>query len=187
MLWGFQNYEGVIPDIVTSAKGLSGAYLPLSMVAMRQPIKDFFETEPLGWGATYQAHPVSLACAYECIKFLLEKDLPGAAKKLQPVMIECISTIVDNHPSVRQGRAIGLFGCIDLINAEGQYMQNIWDPASPPAIMLKQAMLEEGLFGLFRPPFLHCAPPLVISEEELREGFLCLDRALDKLDVAIAA
>ena len=53
-LWGFEHFEGVVPDIVTSAKGLSGAYMPLAMVAMREPIRRFFLEHPLGWGATYQ-------------------------------------------------------------------------------------------------------------------------------------
>merc|ERR1712048_1507161 len=51
--WGFQHFDGVLPDIVTSAKGLSSAYLPLAVVGMRQKIKDYFLDSPLGWGATF--------------------------------------------------------------------------------------------------------------------------------------
>ena len=46
----------------------------------------------------------------------------------------------------------------------------------------KKAMLANGLYGLFRPPLLHCAPPLTITEEQLRDGFKRLDRALNTLD-----
>ena len=46
----------------------------------------------------------------------------------------------------------------------------------------RKAMREEGVYGLLRPPFVHCAPPLVINEEELRDGFARVDRALDVLD-----
>ena len=67
-LWGFQHFEGLLPDIVTSAKGLSASYQPLSMVALRRPLREFFAERPLGWGSTFHAHPVALACAYECIK-----------------------------------------------------------------------------------------------------------------------
>eukprot|EP00968_Pinguiococcus_pyrenoidosus_P024734 scaffold5013_cov273-Pinguiococcus_pyrenoidosus.AAC.10 len=113
-LWGFQHYDGLVPDIVTSAKGLSAAYMPLAVVGMKQEIKEFFEANALGWGATYQAHPVALACAYECVKHLLKEDLAGNAARLESVMVEEIGRLVDTHPSVRQGRAAGLFGCIDL-------------------------------------------------------------------------
>ena len=57
-LFGFQHYPGVMPDIVTAAKGISGAAVPLSMTACSQEIMQFFDDKPLGWGSTYQAHPV---------------------------------------------------------------------------------------------------------------------------------
>lgn len=65
--FGYQHFDGVQPDIVTSAKGLTGAMLPLSVVGMSREIQDFFKHTPLGWGATYQGHPVCLALAYEVI------------------------------------------------------------------------------------------------------------------------
>ena len=114
-MWGFQHYDGVVPDIVTSAKGLTGSYLPLAMVALREPIRQHFVDAPLGWGSTFQvrwdasrtwrlaythsaiahrpllplqAHPVALACAYECVKHLVKHDLPGHAANLEEVMLE---------------------------------------------------------------------------------------------------
>ena len=62
-LFGFQNYDGVMPDIVSSAKGISGAAIPFSMTACSEEIMEFFEDKPLGWGSTYQAHPVAMAVA----------------------------------------------------------------------------------------------------------------------------
>ena len=58
-MFGFQNYEGVLPDIVSAAKGISGATVPLSMTACSEDIMAYFEDIPLGWGSTYQAHPVA--------------------------------------------------------------------------------------------------------------------------------
>ena len=73
----------MLPDIVTSAKGLSGAYLPLSVVGMREPIRKFFNDTPIGWGSTYAAHGVAMACAYECIKHMIKHDLVGNAARLR--------------------------------------------------------------------------------------------------------
>ena len=61
-LFGFQHFDGVIPDIVTCAKGISSAALPISMMACRKHIMDSFEDKPLGWVSTYEAHPVTMAC-----------------------------------------------------------------------------------------------------------------------------
>lgn len=97
-------------------------------------------------------------------------------------MLEGISMLVERHPSVRQGRAIGAFGCLDLMDAQGNYVQKLQGPVALAAARLKSEMLSQGLIGLFRPPFLHCAPPLVITEAELRDGFQRLDRSLDVFD-----
>lgn len=180
--WGFQHFDGVVPDIVTSAKGLSASVLPLAMVGMRQSIKEFFEETPLGWGATYANHPVALACAYESVKHLVKENLPARAANLEPVMVEEMQAIVDKHASVRQARAIGLFGCLDLVREDGKMAQRYQDPNPSKVAALRKAMLDEGLMGLFRPPLLHCAPPLVVSESELRDGFARLDRALVTMD-----
>ncbi len=72
--------------MVTVAKGLSGSFLPLSAVGFRKDIQDFFRTNPLGWGTTYQAHPVTCICAYEVIRYMLEKDVCGNVKKMEPIM-----------------------------------------------------------------------------------------------------
>ena len=180
--WGFQHFEGVIPDILTSAKGLSASVLPLAVVGMRQNIKDFFYENPLGWGATYANHPVALACAYESVKHVIKNRLPERAAKLESVMVEEMESIVERHSCVRQARAIGLFGCLDLVGQDENMIQKYQDPNPPEVIALRKAMHDEGLMGLFRPPLLHCAPPLVIQEDELRDGFMRLDRALTVAD-----
>uniref|UniRef100_A0A7S1AS39 Uncharacterized protein n=1 Tax=Noctiluca scintillans TaxID=2966 RepID=A0A7S1AS39_NOCSC len=177
-LFAFQHFDGVLPDIVTSAKGLTGAYLPLAMVAVRQPIKEFFETNPLGWGATYHAHPVAVACAYECVKHMFKEDFRGKVAALQPVMIEGIHQLAERHPSVLQGRAIGMFGCLDLRDKTGCLAQQLHQPMRNEIKELKGALLDKGIIGLLRPPFLHCCPPLIISKEQLREGFDLVSAAL---------
>jgi len=181
-LWGFQQYAGVVPDIVTSAKGLSGAFLPLACVAVSEPIQRHFDSHPLGWGATYHAHPVALACGYEVVKHTLRAGLVERAKAFEPQMVAGMQRLLVAHPCVRQARAVGLFGCLDLVGRDGQLLQRLEGPPAPEAAELKAAMLREGLIGLFRPPHLHCAPPLVISEVELDDGFERLHRALTQLD-----
>jgi len=184
-MFAFQHFENVLPDIVTSAKGLTGAFLPMSMVGVREKIRQYFLKEPLGWGATYQAHPVAVACAYECVKLMISEELPQRAKRLQPLMMYQIQQLIEQHDSVKQGRVIGLFGCLDLQGVDGRAIQTLNGP-SPPAVMaFRQALKDNGLMGLFRPPLLHCCPPLVITEEQLVDGFERLSKALTVLDRSI--
>lgn len=184
--WGFQNYD-VLPDVVTSAKGLTGAYMPLSMVAVRGHIKEHFETHPLGWGSTFHAHPVSLAAGYECLKFMLEQDLVGHVKNvLEPIMKEQIQRLASKYGSVARGRAIGAFGCLDLVDpASGEPVQsfdgsNCKKPAAVAAF--RGALRANGIYGFIRPPAFHCAPALVIKPEELEDGFSRADKALEVFD-----
>lgn len=181
-MWGFQHYEGVVPDIMTSAKGLTGSFLPLAMVGVSEPIKQHFNTNPLGWGATYHAHPVSLACAYECIKHLVKEDFPGQVQAIEPTFIAGLQRLLDEHPSVHQARGVGLFGCIEFVNKEGHLTQPLQGPMTPRNMEFKKALSDEGIYGLLRLPLLHCSPPLNITEAELNDGFERLHRAIAVLD-----
>lgn len=118
-LFGFQHYEGVMPDIVSAAKGISSASIPLSMTACSKEIMDYFDDKPLGWGSTYQAHPVALACAYENIKYLLKENIVGRVQELAPLFEDSIIRLAENHPSIKQYRSIGLFGCMDVHEVDG--------------------------------------------------------------------
>jgi taurine--2-oxoglutarate transaminase len=97
-------------------------------------------------------------------------------------MIEWTQKLIDNHPSVRGGRAVGLFGCLDLATPDGMYMQPVAGPLHAAVPAFKKALLDNGIFGLVRTPLLHTAPPLVITEDELKTGFAAVDKALYTLD-----
>ena len=186
-LFGFQNYDGVMPDIVSAAKGISGATVPLSMTACSQEIMEFFDDKPLGWGSTYQAHPVALAASYEAIKYVLQENIVGRVQQLAPLFEQHMSQLADRHPCIKQYRAIGLFGCLDVQDLTGSNPKLQHEAATHHEAFAayKRAYREAGLVGLHRYPHVHCAPPLVITPEELCDGFDRLDRALTVLDDAL--
>jgi taurine--2-oxoglutarate transaminase len=184
-LFGFQNYEGVIPDIVTAAKGVTSAALPLSMTACRKHIMEAFEEKPLGWGSTYASHPVAMACAYENIKYLIKNDVIGHVQRLAPTLESEMRRLTENHPSIKQYRSIGMFGCFDAHLPDGSNPQLQHTAIDKAFVEYKKAYTSNGLIGLLRPPHMHVAPPLVISEEELLDGFDRQDKALYALDDAL--
>ena len=184
-LFGFQNYEGVMPDIITAAKGISGAAVPLSMTACRKQIMDYFEDTPLGYGSTYQAHPVALAAAYESVKYLIQHDILGRVQALAPLFEENMQNLTNKHPCIKQYRAIGLFGCLDVQDINGAIPKLQHEQAHEAFHKYKKAYRDNGLVGLHRYPHIHCAPPLIITEEELLDGFDRLDRSLFVLDEAL--
>jgi len=101
-LFSFQHFEGVQPDMVTFAKGVSSAYIPFSGVGMSQEIFDHFRTNALGIGSTYAAHPVACASAYATMKHMLAMDMPNQVMNVaEPVMQEELAKIIENHPSAK--------------------------------------------------------------------------------------
>ena len=125
---------------------------------------------------------VALACAYESVKHLVKVGAVENAAAMEPVMVEEMQKLVENHSCVRQARAIGMFGCLDLVGSSGNMVQRYEEPRPEAVTALQKAMNENGLIGLFRPPLLHCAPPLITTEEELRDGFARLDKSLYAAD-----
>ena len=149
--------------------------------------------QPLGWGSTYNAHPTALACGYEVLKHILSEDIVAKAKSHEALMIDRMSDIVTKHNSVRQARCVGLFGCFDLQDpgkseggrggGGGRMVQQLHEPMTENVQRFKRELLDQGIYGLFRPPLLHCAPPLTITSDELHVAFDRIDAALDVLDV----
>jgi taurine--2-oxoglutarate transaminase len=184
-LFGFQHYEGVLPDIVSTAKGITGAALPLSMTACNEKIMSHFDEKPLGYGATYQAHPVALACAYETMKYFLQNNILQRVQTMAPFFEENMQCLADKHPCIKQYRAIGLFGCFDVQEPDGSIPRLQHEVAHEAFWKYRRAYAENGLVGLHRYPHIHCAPPLVITTEELADGFERLDRSISVLDEAL--
>jgi taurine---2-oxoglutarate transaminase len=174
-----------MPDIVTAAKGISGSYIPLSMTACSKEILDFFEDKPLGWGSTYQAHPVAMAAGYESVKHLLKHDIVGHVQQLAPVFEENMQRLANRHPCIKQYRAIGLFGCFDVQDLSGGNPKLQHEVAHAAFATYKRAYNDAGLVGLHRYPHVHCAPPLIITQAELLDGFNRLDQSLTVLDDAL--
>jgi len=184
-LFAFQHFPNVVPDILTSAKGLTSSILPLGMIGVRQKIKDHFESNALGWGATYANHPVLLACAYEVVRKNYQACLHKRVSDIEDVMLREIDLLVRRHRSVLQGRAIGAFGCLDLINKDGQSLNILGEALPREAMVVKKSMAKHGLIGLFRSPMMHICPPLVVTDTELQEMFSRIGRVLSDLDAAL--
>jgi taurine--2-oxoglutarate transaminase len=155
------------------------------MTACSKEIMDFFDDKALGWGSTYQAHPVAMAAAYESVKHLIQHDIVGRVQSLAPLFEECMQNLTEKHKCIKQYRAIGLFGCLDVMDATGSNPKLQHEDAHDAFHKYKEAYLANGLVGLHRYPHIHCAPPLVITREEMLDGFDRLDRSLTVLDEAL--
>lgn len=161
------------------AKGVTGAYVPLSGVAARSEIYDHFRTNPLGIGSTFYAHPICMAVAYAAVKHQLETKLIDNVIANEPVIEEEMEKLTAKHKCVKGGRVFGMAAGFDMIDKHGNFICQTHEP--PPPI-IRRSFLEEGLITIVKAHFVHCTPPLVATPDEIRWGFATLSRALDKVD-----
>ncbi len=184
--WFAVNHWGVVPDLMTAAKGLTSSYLPLGAVAIKPEIASHFEENVFYGGLTYNSHPLSCAAAIAAIRVLEEDDLVGNAKRLDPLMRRHHEELMAKHPSVGRVRNIGLFGILELVKS-----RDTMEPLSPYNVVnetmqaVNKALLERGLFTMIRFNGIMTNPPLCISEEQLEEGFAIVDEALELADRAV--
>ena len=188
--WFAVDHWGVQPDIITMAKGLTSAYVPLGATMVSQPIADYFEDRPLFAGLTYNSHAVGCAAAVACINVYREDKLIENARALGETLKAELGRLKQRHPSVGDVRAIGLFSIIELV--KDRTTREPMTPYNPkpselgPMPAFGAFLRENGLFTFVRWNTCFVNPPLIVSEQQLREGLAIIDRALDITDRAVA-
>ena len=184
--WFAVQHWDVVPDIMTMAKGLTSAYAPLGAVAMKPEIAAAFNENAFESGLTYTSHPVSLAAAVANISVMREDRIVEHAAAMGPVLNRMLTDLGEAHPSVGEVRSIGLFGILELVkDRKTKEPMAPWNSSSPEMTALKKYCLDHGLFLYTHWHTVLIIPPLIITEEQLKEGFDILDKALELTDKAL--
>ena len=185
--WFAADHWNVVPDIITMAKGLTSAYLPLGAVAVGDRIASYYDKNVFYGGLTYNAHPMSLAAAEACILAMQEDDTMNHTQRMGRVMAELHAHMKAKHPSVGDVRSIGLFGVLELVrNRKTREPMAPFNGTSPEMQKLGAFLREQGMYAFVNWNNLFTNPPLCITEPQLREAFAIIDRALEITDAAAA-
>jgi taurine---2-oxoglutarate transaminase len=184
--WFAVDHWNVVPDMITMAKGLTSAYAPLGAVAMKPEIAAAFNEHAFESGLTYTSHPVSLAAAIANINVLREDKIVEHAAAMGKVLKRMLTDLGESHPSVGEVRNIGLFGIIELVkDRKTKEPMAPWNSSSPQMTALKKYCMDHGLFLYTHWHTVLIIPPLIITEEQLKEGFEVLDKALEITDQVV--
>jgi taurine---2-oxoglutarate transaminase len=184
--WFAVNHWKVVPDMMTMAKGLTSSYLPLGAVGMRHFVAEHFRDKVFYGGLTYNSHPMGCAAALATIRVYEEDHLLENARKMGAVMKQLMTDLATRHPSVGAVRSIGLFGIFELIRS-----RRTREPLAPfngssdEMAALGRFFRQEGFYTFVRWHTFFTNPPLCINEQQLREGFAIIDRALEITDKAV--
>lgn len=184
--WFAVDHWGVKPDILTMAKGLTSGYAPLGAVAMKAEIADAFKDRVYEGGLTYNGHPISLAAAVATIEVMQADHLVEKARATGQMMADMLSELVERHPSVGEVRSIGLFGIIELVrDRKTKEPLAPYNGSSPEMAAFKKYLLDHGVYQSIHWHTALLLPPLIITPEQLAEGFAVIDKALEITDQAV--
>ncbi len=189
--WFAMDHWGVTPDILTTAKGITSAYVPLGLCATSTAIGEFFQTHYFAHGHTYEAHPITLAPAVATIQEMKRLGLVQRAADLEPYLRAKLLELKAKHPSVGDIRGKGLFWAVDLVKDQitKEPFNTYADKVSGAALLVDQIaakMLADGVTIQAWVSHFVIAPPLIITTEQLDQGIAALDRHLSIADDFIA-
>jgi taurine---2-oxoglutarate transaminase len=181
--FAWQRYgEENRPDLMTLAKGLTAATIPLGAVVMSPAVYESIEHEMFHGGLTYCGHPLSCAAGVAAIDAYREEKLIERSRRLGAQMFSELEKLAARHGvigDVRGGN--GLFAVVELVSDRATKAPVAPWPAQPEAMkMLLATARDEGVSFGSRGNLLILAPPLVIAEDELATALAVLDRLLTR-------
>jgi len=185
--WFAINHWGVEPDILTTAKGCTGAYTPLGVTATRSEMKEYFEERFLSHGHTYAMHPLALSALPVAVEEYKKLVATGLVKKVSEHLRMRLHELMARHECIGDVRGIGHFWAIEIVkNRKTKKPFNTkQDKASLKPLMtgrISKEALKKGLYVVSWYNHFIVAPPLIITEKEIDEGIEVLDEVLKIAD-----
>ncbi len=190
--WFAMDHWGVKPDILTTAKGITSAYVPLGLCATSEKIGSFFDDHYFAHGHTYEAHPLTLKPAVATIHEMQRLGLVERARELGPYMQEKLEVLRAKHRSIGEVRGMGLFWAVELVkNRRSKEPFNSGeDKIEGKSLVVDQVaakMLAAGVAIQAWISHFVIAPPLIIEKHEIDLGIQALDDALSLADALALA
>ena len=173
----------VTPDIMSMAKGITGAFLPVGATITSQAIADHFDQSGnlFSHGQTYAMHPMGCAAALASIKEYEDKNIIENAARMGRFMEKRLNELMESHKSIGEVRGKGLFWGVELVkDRETKEPFATRKEKFLPTIQKKisAAAMEKGVYLVNIINHFIVAPPLIVTEKEIDEGIAVLDEVL---------
>ncbi|MFJ1456930.1 aspartate aminotransferase family protein [Nocardia sp. N2S4-5] len=182
--WFALDHFGVVPDLMTFAKGVNSGYVPLGGVALSPRIAATFDDRVYPGGLTYSGHPLATAAAVATITAMAEEGIVDNAARIgERVLGPGLRDLAERHPSIGEVRGLGVFWAVELVrDRETREPLAPYGGTSPAMAEVVAACRAAGLLLFVNFNRLHVVPPCTISEAEAKEGLSILDGALALAD-----
>jgi taurine---2-oxoglutarate transaminase len=184
--WFAVDHWDVVPDIITTAKGINSGYVPLGTMTVRDHVYEAIKDRFFAGGLTYSGHPLACAVGVASIEAFREEGIVENAAAMGAHLADELPKLTERHPSVGEVRGLGLFWGLELVRSretrEPLVPFNAGGEAAEPVFRITKACLERGLYPFMHWNVLTIVPPLTITREELDEGLDVLDEVLGIAD-----
>jgi taurine---2-oxoglutarate transaminase len=179
---------GVVPDMITFAKGVSSAYIPLGGVMVREKLASSFDARALPSGHTYSGHPMCVAAGLATVRVYQEEKLFERGRELEAMMRPALATIAEKHRTIGDARGIGAFFAIELVKDKKTKEPLVPWHGDGPGVMknLYVELRKRGVYSFGKFNCVMVAPPLTTTKPELDEALAALDEALGAFEASLA-
>ncbi|MGL4483601.1 MAG: aminotransferase class III-fold pyridoxal phosphate-dependent enzyme [Anaerovoracaceae bacterium] len=182
--FAFMNFN-IEPDLVVFAKGATCGYVPLGGVIVADKINKFFDANKMFCGLTYNAHVLGCATVVGTIKEYERLNIEENVKKQGKILAEILDGFVGKYKCVGEVRHIGLFSCIDMIKAPGVPIVPYGKDPEGMIPKIIGSLVSKGVWTYMMETCLTIAPPLIITEEQLRENMAKVEEVLAEVDAML--
>ena len=181
------EHWNVVPDIMTMAKGISGAFIPVGATITNKKIADYFDQPGnlFSYGQTYAMHPLGCAASLAAIKEYEDKKLVENAARMGEILGRRLNELADDHLSIGDVRGKGLFWGVELVKNRDTKEPFVTRDMKFESNMLKKVSSEAMRRGAYVVNVINTliiAPPLIVTENEIDEGISILDESLNVAD-----
>jgi len=183
-MWGSETF-GLKPDILSCAKALSSAYLPIAAVMVSEEIfrgmvKQSETHGAFAHGYTYSGHPVPAAVALRTLELMEERNMIDHIRSIAPLFKQRFDALAD-HPLVGEVRVSGLVGAAELVADKDS--KRSFNPSRAAGATAAKLMQDEGLIArAVAGDSLALCPPLIITADEINQMFDRFTSGLDQLE-----
>jgi len=173
---------GVVPDLITFAKGVNSGYVPAGGVIISESIANAFESQVFPGGLTYSGHPLAMASIVGAMDAMDAEGVVENAKLIgEKHLGPGLAALAEKHPLIGEVRGLGVFWALDLVDSPESRQ-----PVSGGVIVeLKKALMARGLLPFAADNRIHVVPPCIVSPEEVEKALAIYDEAFTEVEATL--
>ncbi|GJL35759.1 Taurine-pyruvate aminotransferase [Phytobacter ursingii] len=173
--WFAFEQDGIVPDLITFAKGVNAGYVPAGGVIISEKISHYFDDHFFAGGLTYSGHPLAMSAIVATLDAMKdEKVVENAATVGDGVLRAGLASLAQKHALIGDVRGRGMFQALELVTDRVTKTP----VAAADMAAIKGALLQAGILPFVAENRIHVVPPCTMSAAEVQKGLAIFDAVL---------